>query len=207
MPSFVINSRYVLLTYAQCGSLDPFDIVDLLATHHGECIIGREVHGDGGTHLHAFVDFGRKFRSRRADIFDVSGFHPNISPSLGHPDRGYDYATKDGDVVAGGLERPSPSGRAGDRERSSDRVWNEIIMAPTADTFWQLLREHQPRALCTSFVSLQKFAEWNYRVDPEPYEHDPGLVFNLAGYPALDRWTRENLRERSLGGGFFSFHS
>ena len=45
--SFSFNARYVLLTYAQCGDLCPFGIVDLLSSMGSECIIGREYHQDG----------------------------------------------------------------------------------------------------------------------------------------------------------------
>lgn len=101
--SFRFQARYALLTYAQCGDLDPWAVNDHLAELGAECIIAREVHADGGTHLHAFVDFGRKFRTQRTDVFDVGDHHPNISPSYGTPEKGFDYAIKDGDVVAGGL--------------------------------------------------------------------------------------------------------
>lgn len=193
--SFHFNARYGLFTYAQCGGLDPFAVVDLFAGHNAECIVGREVHADGGEHLHVFVDFGRKFRSRSTTIFDVAGFHPNIVPSLGNPGRGYDYAVKDGDVVAGGLERPgdnsSPTGQD---------VWATIIMAPTRAEFYDLLRRHQPRALATSFPSLEKYADWNYRVDPEPYSHDDTMRFDTAAYPALDEWKAANLEGWTEGG-------
>lgn len=188
MPTFAFNSRYVLLTYAQCGSLDPFDIVDHLASKNGECIIGRELHADGGNHLHVFIDFGRKFRSRSATVFDVAGFHPNISPSLGNPGAGYDYAVKDGDVVAGGLVRP------GNEDATAPDSWAAIVMAETREEFYILLRRHQPRALCTSFLSLEKFAEWNFRVDPEPYQHDSTLCCDVSGYPQLGEWVSEYLR-------------
>nr|QWY79444.1 MAG: replication-associated protein [Cressdnaviricota sp.] len=105
-----VNSRYLLLTYAQSNGLDEWDVSNHLSTLGAECIIAREDHADGGTHLHCFVDFNRKFRSRNIRIFDVGGFHPNVSPSRGTPEKGYDYAIKDGEVVAGGLARPAPRG-------------------------------------------------------------------------------------------------
>ena len=194
MPAFYVNSRYVLLTYAQSGSLDPFDVVDHLASIHGECIVGREHHRDGGVHLHAFVDFGRKFRSRSATVFDVAGFHPNISPSFGNPGRGFDYAIKDGDICAGGLERPGDAGAPPTKD-----VWSQIVMAKDRDEFWSLLRQHQPRALATSFVSLQKYADWHFRVDPEPYRHDPTMGFQLDEYPELDMWVDQYLRTNTTG--------
>ena len=102
--TFNFNAKYVLLTYAQCGDLDPWAVVDHLAELRAECIIGREAHADGGTHLHCFAHFDRKFRSRRADVFDVLGCHPNVSPTYTTPQAGWDYACKDGDIVAGGLQ-------------------------------------------------------------------------------------------------------
>ena len=95
----------------------------------------REAHVDGGIHLHAFVDFGPecKFHSRRSDVFDVGGFHPNISPTHSTPQSGFDYACKDGDIVAGGLGRPK--GSVGTRTNAD---WSTIVAAPTRDEFLQL---------------------------------------------------------------------
>lgn len=184
--SFVINQRYVLLTYSQCSDLDPFAVVDVLSGLGAECIVARERHSDGGTHLHAFVDFGRKFRSRRTDILDVDGFHPNISPSRGNPAGGYDYATKDGDIVAGGLARPdSPDVTEG------RNPYAEICMAETRDDFWDLVTTLAPRMLLANFNSLSAYADWKYRVDPEPYVPNPEHTFNLEGYPELDRWATQ----------------
>ena len=131
--TFRLQARYVLLTYAQCGELDLFKVCNHLAALDAECIIGRETHDDGGTHLHAFVDFGRKYRTRNERQFDVDGYHPNIQPSKGTPEKGYDYAIKDGDVVAGGLERPTPT------TTQRDHVdWDRIVNATNADEFWEL---------------------------------------------------------------------
>lgn len=101
--SFRFNARYVLLTYPQSGDLDGFAVSDHLSELGAECIVARENHTDSGVHLHAFVDFGKRFQSRNVRIFDVLGRHPNVSVSKGSPEKGYDYAIKDGDVVAGGL--------------------------------------------------------------------------------------------------------
>ncbi|UJO02115.1 Rep [Molossus molossus associated gemykibivirus 2] len=94
---FRFQRRYGLFTYAQCGDLDPFKVLDLFTELHAECIIGRENHADGGIHLHAFVDFGRNYTTRNARQFDVEGHHPNVLPGKKTPEKMYDYATKDGD--------------------------------------------------------------------------------------------------------------
>lgn len=186
MSAFNFNARYALLTYAQCGALDPWEVNNHLAELGAECIIAREEHADGGTHLHAFVDFGRKFRTRRSDVFDVGGCHPNISPSYGTPEKGFDYAIKDGDIVAGGLERPN-----GKAVSSSRDPWSTIIMAESRDEFFQLCADLAPRSLCTAFNSLSKYADWKYRVDPEPYRHDPSYQFDLGGFPELLQWSHD----------------
>ena len=188
MSAFRFQNRYALLTYAQCGDLDPWAINNRLAELGAECIIAREEHADGGTHLHAFVDFGRKFSSRRSDIFDVGGHHPNISPSYGSPEKGFDYAIKDGDVVAGGLERPN-----GKTVSPSGDPWPTIVLAESRDQFFQLCLELAPRALCTSFPSLSKYADWKYRMDPVPYRHDPSYNFDLGRFPELLQWSHDSL--------------
>ena len=128
--TFNFNASYALLTYSQCGELDPWAIVEHLAELRGECIVAREAHADGGTHLHCFVHFERKFRSRRADVFDVHGCHPNVSPTHTTPQAGFDYACKDGVIVAGGLARPD----AGKIARTGDH-WHDIVRAESREDF------------------------------------------------------------------------
>lgn len=196
--SFVIKSRYALITYAQSDGLDPFDVVNALSAVGAECIIGREAHSDGGTHLHAFVDFGRKFQSRRQDVFDVAGFHPNIQASLRNPQAAYDYAIKDGDVVAGGLERPN-----GVKATGATIDYDQIFMAPTREEFFETVRSLAPRLLLANFTSLEKYADWHYRVDPEPYRPNPEHVFNTTQFPELGEWVDEYLEwDASVSGEY-----
>ncbi|QCW23705.1 MAG: replication-associated protein [Gemykibivirus minti1] len=185
---FLFERRYALLTYAQCGTLDPFEVSNLLSELGGECIIGRENHDDGGIHLHAFVDFGRKYRTRNPRQFDVGGYHPNVLPAQKTPEKMYDYATKDGDIVAGGLERPD----GGSIPKSRDR-WGEIILAETRDDFFELCAAMDPRSLACSFPSLCRYADWRYRVDPGRYETPKDFVFDTSGFPELDDWRGQSL--------------
>lgn len=195
MSTFRFQARYALLTYSQCGDLDPFQVVNHLAGLGAECIIGREIHADGGLHLHAFVDFGVKYRTRNPRAFDVEGQHPNVSPSRGTPEDGFDYAIKDGDIVAGGLERPS-----GSRMDPTGGVWVEIVNAKDLQEFWSLCESLAPRALVTSFTQLRAYAEWKYRVSRAPYENPEGVVIDTSWVAELDEWVRENLARGSTGG-------
>lgn len=195
MPTFTYNARYFLVTYAQCGDLDPWAVNDHFASLGAECIVARESHADEGTHLHAFVDFGRKFRSRNARKFDVDGRHANIAPSKGKPEIGYDYAIKDGDVVAGGLARPSVDGAVSNGDK-----WSEIVGAESEQLFWEAVERLDPKALCTNYGNLRKFADWRYKIEPERYEHPAGLNFELGMVPDLAAWGGFGSGDDTVGG-------
>lgn len=191
---FRFAARYGLFTYSQCGDLDPHAVVCLFSGLDAECIIGREDHADEGTHLHAFVDFGRRYQTRDERKFDVDGRHPNVSPSRGTPEKGWDYATKDGDVVGGGLERP-----AGGEVPQAGNHWAAIADAPSEREFWDLVRVLEPRALLTSFNSLRSYAEWNYRAVDDAYEHPADVSFDLSGVPDIAEWVRDTLSGECVG--------
>lgn len=187
---FDLHCRYVLLTYAQCGDLDPFEVSNAISAIGAECIIGRESHADGGTHLHAFLDFGRKRRFRNQATFDVLGRHPNIVRSRGTPWDGYDYAIKDGDVVAGGLERPERPAVSGGKRTER---WAEILLAETREEFFTRIRQLDPERLVTCFTQICKYADWEYAEAPEEYSTPDG-TFDLGGYPELGQWNLERPR-------------
>ncbi|ANC51567.1 RepA [Faeces associated gemycircularvirus 14] len=187
-PTFRLQSRYVLLTYAQCGDLDPWLVHNHVVAFPAECIIGRENHADGGIHLHAFVDFGKRVDIRDNRRFDVGGFHPNIAPCGRTPQKMLDYAIKDGDVVAGGL---NPILDVSDAE--TDSIWHRIANAPSVDEFWAITRELAPRALLCNHQSLRAYAEWHYRPVATRYEHPHGLLLRTDHVPQLDEWVRDNL--------------
>lgn len=189
--SFYFNGRYALFTYAQCGDLDGFDVMDRFSSLAAECIVGRELHEDGGTHLHVFVDFGRRFRSRKSDVFDVGGFHPNVEPSKGTPDQGYKYAIKDGDVVCGGLAQPDAvTRRTGDS--ATDTKWAEITSAANRTEFWNLLHELDPKSAACNYNSLQKYADWKFAEVQPVYESPPGVTFTGGEFDGRDDWLSQS---------------
>lgn len=199
MPAFILkNVRRLLLTYSQCGTLDPFAVSDHFSSLGAECIVGRERHADEGIHLHVFVDFGRQFSSRKTDIFDVGGYHPNIERVRHTPWTAYDYAIKDGDVCAGGLERPERPRRDGFGK--ADTTWHTILEAENAEEFWQLCHVLAPRDIARSFPSLQKYCDWRYRPATGQYDTPAGFSFDTSSAPALDEWLLQaNLGLRELG--------
>lgn len=194
MPGFAFSARYVLLTYAQSGSLSEWTVLDHISSLGAECIIGREDHADGGTHLHVFCDFGSKKQSRRADFFDVDGHHPNIEPSRGSPERGYDYAIKDGNVVAGGLSRPGGGGLP-----QAENTWSKIVSAESREEFFDLLRSLDPKTLVTKWSELNRYADAAYAKRHEPYVGPTGIEFELGMVPELARWGRELVEDDPVG--------
>lgn len=188
------RAKYVLLTYAQCGGLDPWEVMEHISGMGAECIIGRELHADEGIHLHCFVDFGREYSTRKTDAFDVAGQHPNIERVGKTPHKAYDYAIKDGDVVCGGAERPSESGG---RDRKSHATWTRIANARSRDEFWELCRELDPKSMCTNFSTLQRFADWQYREHIPEYTSPSGISFYGGGLDGRDDW----LSQSGIGSG------
>ena len=186
---FAFNAKYVLLTYPQCGDLNPDRIVERIRSLGGSCIVGRENHAIKGIHFHVFADFGRKFRSRKTDIFDVDGHHPNIAPSRGTPEKGYDYAVKDGNIVSGDLERPKQSG---DRDGSTHDKWTRITMAEDRNEFWDMVHRLDPKSAACAFGQLSKYADWKYAVDPPDYEHPAGVEFFGEEMDGRHEWLQQS---------------
>jgi len=188
--SFNLHCKYVLLTYPQSDNLDIGHLSEHLGKF-GSFIIGRERHADGGIHFHAFVDFQRKRRFRNARCFDVDGHHPNIVPSRGSAGRGYDYATKDHDIVAGELTRPGGEGN-GTRVSSDASAWAELVEAETRDEFFALLARNAPKALICSFPAITKYADWKYAPSRGSYETPKGW-FSGGSMDELNAWSSGTL--------------
>lgn len=184
-----VNSRYLLLTYAQSNGLDEWDVSNHLSSLGAECIIAREDHVDGGTHLHCFVDFNRKFRSRNVRVFDVGGFHPNVSPSRGTPEKGWDYAIKDGEVVAGGLARPLPRGGM---HVGAHRVINVAHLCESGEEFLELYDEMERGDLIGRFANVRAYADWRFRLDEPVYSTPIGADFRSGELDGRDDWVRQS---------------
>lgn len=206
MPSFYLkNRRYVFLTYSQSGpELDYWGIVELLGNMGAECIIGRELHKNGGIHFHVFIDFGRLFSTRKTDVFDVGGQHPNILPVTRTPAKAYDYACKDGDVVAGGLGRPG-----GDSDCDPDSFWSTASHAGSAEEFLHLCDQLAPRDLIRGFPAFRAYSNWKWDRVPE-YDQPEGVEFDTSAAEGIDEWVAQSAigvgssRERYVFGYSFA---
>lgn len=191
--TFRFQAKYGLLTYAQSEGLDPFRVVDVLAKLGCECIVAKELHADGGTHYHAFFMHSSKLRTRDARAFDVDGYHPNILRGRKTPHQMYDYATKDGDVVAGGLSRPS------DEEppaNNSDDFWRCVFDADTRDETFRAAQESSVSLLGRYFFQVRAIAEGKAVQNPLHYVSPSALEWELGPYPELVDWCNTYLGRR-----------
>ena len=166
MPDIKLQFRYCLLIYSQSDGLDPWPVSDMLSDLSAECIVAHENHTEGGTHLHAFVDFGRKFRSKNPRILDVQGFHPNIQPCRRTPHEMFDYGTKDREILAEGLGRPPP--RTHVAVGNNEDTWSRIANADSSEEFWSLCRELAPRDPCYNFTNVRAFCDRRFRPTVTP---------------------------------------
>jgi len=188
MPGFHLkNRRYVLCTYAQSGpDFDYWAVLDLFAQLGAECIISRESHADGGIHYHVFADFGRLFSSRKTDIFDVGGRHPNILAIRRTPGTAFDYVCKDGDIVAGGLGRPG-----GDSDWDPDSFWDSAAHCESAEEFLHFCDQLAPRDFIRGFTQFKAYASWKWDTAISYYQPE-GVEYDTSAAPGLDEWVAQS---------------
>ncbi|AIF34844.1 RepA [Sewage-associated gemycircularvirus-7b] len=186
--AFDIHSRYALLTYSQCGDLSPATVGEFFTNLGFKLIIGRENHANGGIHLHCFVDFIRKRRFRAPRCFDIEGRHPNVEPSHGTPERGWDYVIKDGDVVFKSLDRPVEEHVAPRNSSRSHDSWSTITGASDRESFWDLVHELDPKSAACSFTQLQKYCDWKFAPSPPVYGSPDGITFVGGETDGRDDW-------------------
>jgi len=191
--TFRFAAKYGLLTYAQSDGLDPFRIVEHLSNLGAECIVGRELHDDGGTHYHAFFMFDRKFQSRNPRVFDIDSYHPNILRGRKTPRAMYDYACKDGDICGGGLEPPD-EGKG--TSKNNDEFWTAVFDAETKDETLRSARESGVSLLGRYYFQVRAIAESKAIRSPLDYVCDDTLEWELGPYPELSDWCASYLGRR-----------
>jgi len=96
-PNFKFQARKVFLTYPRSNLTKDELYTELHAAHPIKlAYICIENHEDGTPHLHAAITFEKKIVTRRPDVFDVQGFHPNIQ-AVRNWNASVNYVKKDKD--------------------------------------------------------------------------------------------------------------
>ncbi len=155
------QGRNLFLTYSQTNHNDATK-ENLLAFITGLgrskpifVLVGRERHGDGGTHFHVFLHYERRFSFTNERKFDWLGFHPNIS-TANNPAACVAYCSKDGDTTTYGALPDFDA--AGGRE-SRDERWGRLLDEATSPSdFLQRVREAAPYDFATKYQQLEAMA-------------------------------------------------
>jgi Geminivirus rep protein central domain len=195
-----MRAKRFILTYSQLA--DSFNR-DGLGEHlkslcpDFECIsISVEEHPKtGGHHIHVYLDSGKPTGLTINDplFFDYCEHHPNIKGIQVTPHKAYRYCTKDGVIIFEEGEPPETPSKT-----SGDDKWSTIMAASTKEEFLKSAMEHAPRDTVLHFQSLQSFADWKYRDNPEDYSSCE-MTCHCEEYPQLTEWVQTNLHSPVQG--------
>lgn len=189
--TFRLAARRLLVTYAQTrDSWDAQQAIRLFEDLGARLRCGRELHKDGGTHYHFYVDFERRFETENPRRFDVAGAHPNILVVWKTPHHAWDYVGKDGDIVHDTTARPPVESRKHDR----DEAYRHVLNATTEVEFYSRLKETDPRSLIVSASAVESCCKRICaEANTEQFTRVPGLKFAWRAFPEVTRWIMANV--------------
>lgn len=193
---FQLRSKQILLTYSQVDDATLHEFLSRKEAHFEHISgnvrtpaiyrCGKELHEDGGNHFHVFVAWETPISTRNQHIFDYGTSHPNIQPIRRTPEKAFDYAGKDDDVIYEYGERPGESGTLRD---GHNRLWSDAISKPTRDEFLQCIREGAARDYVLYFNAIERFADRHYAPAKPVYVSPPTLTH---GFPGMDDWIEQS---------------
>lgn len=173
---FRLRAKNVLLTYPQLSQDALSQFTDRAEAHYEfVCQVagtplcyraGRELHEDGGVHIHVFLSWENPCRTSNERLFDYGGAHPNILPVPRTPGKSWDYAGKDGDVI---YELGSRPGETRVASVGRDGLWADALSLPTKTEFLDHLRAVAPRDYVLYFEAIERFADRFYTNPPPDY--------------------------------------
>jgi len=208
--SFKFQGKYVLLTYAQCGNLAADAVGNMLNTLNADYIIGEEQHQDGGRHLHAFGQWKKAVCYKRADKFDVNGYHPNIKTiTYGKPAFMYDYAIKDRKIVGGSCERPIDKAeetrkrKREDKQKRDEELTKKIRESKSRAEAEQHFEEMLGRQYYLGYNGLKSYLDDRFTVEAPKYETPIGTTTNTEDYPELGEWVKQYVEGWKEGSEFY----
>lgn len=194
--TFRLRSKAILLTYAQVNDdsaasflSSPTNHFEFVAGAFGTPLVyrmGRESHADGGTHFHVFILWSSPITCRNQRAFDYHEAHPNIESIRRTPEKAFDYAGKDGDIIHEHGERP---GKSGTVPSGRDCVWAEALSRETKVEFLSHLREQAPRDYVLYFDAIERFADRHF-APPTPEYRSPPI--EIHGFRGMDEWVEQS---------------
>ena len=152
-----------------------------------------ERHADGGFHIHAVVDFGKRFQSRVATVFDYDGCHPNIVAirTTTQYSNNVSYTKKDGEFKElGSYEEAEGRGH-------KQQHWIDLIDESTdASDFMAKAKTVAPRDFVLQNDKFEQFAQKYYNSVPDYVSEYVETDFQFAPQGCKD-WVDEVLNDVS----------
>jgi hypothetical protein len=187
--SFRISARNFSLTYPQTTETFANRIVDFIQglDNVDYYVIGTERHADGGFHQHVALGFTNKKNVKRADYFDIDGYHPNVQSTKDVP-AWVTYCKKDGDFITFG----TPPARK--------RKWSEVFDAKDKEEARALIQEISARDYINNTDRIEYFLDFHFKQSTAGERYVPRYTeFNICG--AMQAWVDQRLdsgRPKSL---------
>lgn len=165
--TFRLQAKTFLLTYAQCD-LEKEVLLSFLKSLAPlkEWCIGKERHADGGKHLHAWVYYKDKIRTRDERYFDCHGFHPNILVAK----------SKKGSIAYCSKEDPEPLTHLEGKQSYGD-IFDQ---ATTRDEFMEMVLTSHPRDYAHNYDRLDSMARQHFK--PKKVKYTPRYT-NFTNVP------------------------
>lgn len=206
------NGSRFFLTYSQATNLDIDELADFIADI-APCWLEvvQENHQDNGIHYHVVVCFESRLQ-RPLDVFDCSGYHPNILPIKNatvdlsnrrhYIRKGADRSEEDQHTVKSHKSKacdyviePDTRGEVPAYTTTAGRLdfGGILAMAETEQQFYDLVRLHQPKEWVLRNDQIIKYGSTHYKAPVAPqkvYDRDSFITT-----PELDAWCAEVFSE------------
>ena len=197
---YLNSGKNYFLTYSRCP-LEPEYLKNCLlaktVTYSPTFIaVSRELHSDGGYHLHSLVMCKSRIYIRTPDWFDFDGFHPNIEAAKSCSNV-YAYICKVNDPVTYGTFK-NPYSKPKFFQSLPDttpknRTFKEIVYSSdSAEDFLNRVKTNFPYEWATKLRGLEYAAEKLHPKIEEPYEPPPEKSSFQIPTPLLN-WCKNNL--------------
>lgn len=180
--TFRLNAKNFFLTYPRCGESKEDLVAHLKLVFNGRwsyILVAREVHEDGGLHLHAVISCDRRVDISDTKRLDFGSFHGNYQSARSLHDTTA-YVKKDGDFV----EEGTPP--------KIKRSFEELVASTTEQDFWKLAASSFARDFVLNHERLEYFANKRFRESAIP-KYEPSFT-TFATIPAgVQNWQDQRL--------------
>nr|AGH27783.1 AC1 protein [Tomato yellow leaf curl virus] len=198
---FKIYAKNYFLTYPTC-SLSKEEALSQLKnretpTNKKYIKVCRELHENGGPHLHVLIQFEGKYQCKNHRFFDLvspnrsAHFHPNIQAAKSSTDV-KTYVEKDGDFIDFGVFQIDRRSARGGQQSAND-AYAAALNSGSKSEALNILKEKAPKDYILQFHNLSSNLDRIFSPPLEVYI-SPFLSSSFNQVPdELDEWVAKNV--------------